>query len=126
MQVLDSGIAKATPLRDTTSVISMLKEKAYRYIYVWKAYPKAIEALHQCIALRKNAEDYFSMGIAMGLQKNDSASYYMNRSVEFAIGRRPVLPEDTFATVGHHPPGGYAPHHAEPRATSSHIRHHQP
>lgn len=85
MQVLDSGIAAATALGDTAFVVSMLKEKAFRYVYVWKDYPKAIEAFHQCIALRENAEDYFSMGIAMGLQKNDSATYYMNRSVELAI-----------------------------------------
>lgn len=85
MQVLDSGIVEATALRDTAFIVSMLEEKAYRYVYVWKDYPKAIEAFHQCIALRENAEDHFSMGIAMGLHKNDSASYYMNRSVELAI-----------------------------------------
>lgn len=85
MQVLDSGIVEAIALRDTAFIVSMLEEKAYRYVYVWKDYQKAIEAFRQCIAFRENAEDYFSMGIAMGLHKNDSASYYMNRSVELAI-----------------------------------------
>lgn len=85
MQVLDSGIAEATTLRDTAFVVKMLEEKAYRCVYVWKDYPEAIEAFRQCIAFREDAEDYYSMGIAMGLQKNDSASYYMNRSVELAI-----------------------------------------
>lgn len=85
MQVLDSGIAEATTLRDTAFIVKMLEEKAYRCVYVWKDYPEAIEAFRQCIAFREDAEDYYSMGIAMGLQKNDSASYYMNRSVELAI-----------------------------------------
>ena len=42
MSVLDSGIAAATACRDTYLMVSMLAEKANRYVYVDKDYKKAI------------------------------------------------------------------------------------
>lgn len=63
----------------------MLSDKAYWYVYVWKDYKKAIETFHAAIALDAKAESFFSMGIALGLNKNDSAPYYMERSIELAV-----------------------------------------
>ncbi len=85
MTVIDSGIVAAKALQDTAEVVDMLGEKAYWYVYVWKDYAKAIETFREAIALKEKAELCFSIGIAMGLQKEDSASYYMNRSVELAV-----------------------------------------
>lgn len=85
MTVIDSGIVAAKVLQDTAEVVDMLGEKAYWYVYVWKDYAKAIETFREAIALKEKAELCFSIGIAMGLQKEDSASYYMNRSVELAV-----------------------------------------
>ena len=81
MSVLDSGIAAATACRDTYLMVSMLAEKANRYVYVDKDYKKAIEAHLRAIAIREDEGVSYSLGIAMGLQGNDSASYYMDRSI---------------------------------------------
>lgn len=85
MAVIDSGIVEAKALRDTAKVIEMMGAKAYWYVYVWKDYAKAIETFRAAIALKEEAQLCFSMGVAMGLQNEDSASYYMNRSVELAM-----------------------------------------
>ena len=82
MAVLDSGIAAATACRDTYLMVNMLSEKANRYVYVEKDYKKAIEAHLRAIAIREDEGLCYSLGIAMGLQGNDSASYYMDRSIE--------------------------------------------
>lgn len=82
---IDSGIALAKVLQDTGRMVDMLSNKAYWYVYVWKDYEKAIETFRTAIALDANAENFFSMGIAMGLNRNDSASYYMERSIELAV-----------------------------------------
>ena len=81
MSVLDSGIAAATACRDTYLMVSMLAEKANRYVYVDQDYKKAIEAHLRAIAIREDEGLCYSLGIAMGLQGNDSASYYMDRSI---------------------------------------------
>ncbi len=81
MSVLDSGIAAATACRDTYLMVSMLAEKANRHVYVDKDYKKAIEAHLRAIAIREDEGLCYSLGIAMGLQGNDSASYYMDRSI---------------------------------------------
>lgn len=85
MAVIDSGIARAEALRDTVRMVDMLSNKAYWYVYVWKDYKKASDTFRAAIALRETAEDCSSLGIAMGLQKADSACYYMDRSVELAV-----------------------------------------
>ncbi len=82
---IDSGIALAKALQDTGRMADMLSDKAYWYVYVWKDYKKAIETFHAAIALDAKAENFFSMGIALGLNKNDSAPYYMERSIELAV-----------------------------------------
>ena len=85
MAAIDSGIALARSLRDTGSVVNMLGDKASWHVYVWKDYAKAIEVLRTSLTLDERMENCFSMGIAMGLDKNDSASYYMERSIELAV-----------------------------------------
>lgn len=85
MAVIDSGIALAETLQDTGKLVDMLDDKAFRCVYVWKDYDKAIETFRAALAWDERAEDCFSMGIAMGLNKNDSASYYMERSIELAM-----------------------------------------
>ena len=82
---IDSGVALAKALQDTGRMADMLIDKAYWYVYVWKDYEKAIETFRTAIALDARAGSFFSMGIAMGLNKNDSASYYMERSIELAV-----------------------------------------
>lgn len=83
--VLDSGIVAAAACRDTFLLLRMLAEEATRYVYVQKDYAKAIEAFRKAIALSDDAGLHFSQGVAMGLLGNDSASYYMNRSIELAL-----------------------------------------
>ena len=85
MAAIDSGIALAKALQDTGRMADMLSDKAYWYVYVWKDYEKAIETFRAAIALNAKAENFFSMGIAMGLNKNDSAPYYMERSIGLAM-----------------------------------------
>ena len=87
MTVLDSGIAAATACRDTYLIVHMLSLKANKYVYVEKNYKKAIEAHLRAIAVREDEGLCFSLGIAMGLQGNDSASYYMDRSIEL-VGQK--------------------------------------
>ncbi|WP_308759378.1 hypothetical protein [uncultured Bacteroides sp.] len=82
---IDSGIALAKALQDTGRMVDMLSDKAYWYVYVWKDYDKAIETFRAAIAQDVRAENLFSMGIAMGLNKNDSAAYYMERSIKLAV-----------------------------------------
>ncbi|MBD9092546.1 MAG: hypothetical protein EGQ20_08465 [Bacteroides oleiciplenus] len=88
MAVLDSGIVEATACRDTYLIVSMLAEQAYRYVYVEKDYKKAIEAHLRAIAIREDEGLCYSLGIAMGLQGNDSASYYMDRSIELVTQKK--------------------------------------
>lgn len=88
MAVLDSGIAEATACRDTSLMVRMLAEQAYRYVYVEKDYKKAIEAHLRAIAIREDEGLCYSLGIAMGLQGNDSASYYMDRSIELVAQKK--------------------------------------
>lgn len=88
MAVLDSGIVEATVCRDTYLTVSMLAEQAYRYVYVEKDYKKAIEAHLRAIAIREDEGLCYSLGIAMGLQGNDSASYYMDRSIELVTQKK--------------------------------------
>ena len=66
----------------------MLAEQAYRYVYVEKDYKKAIEAHLRAIAIREDEGLCYSLGIAMGLQGNDSASYYMDRSIELVTQKK--------------------------------------
>ena len=87
MTVLDSGIAAATACRDTYLIVHMLSLKASKHVYVEKNYKKAIEAHLRAIAVREDEGLCFSLGIAMGLQGNDSASYYMDRSIEL-VGQK--------------------------------------
>jgi tetratricopeptide (TPR) repeat protein/DNA-binding CsgD family transcriptional regulator len=87
MTVLDSGIAAATACRDTYLIVHMLSLKASKHVYVEKNYEKAIEAHLRAIAVREDEGLCFSLGIAMGLQGNDSASYYMDRSIEL-VGQK--------------------------------------
>lgn len=88
MAVLDSGIVEATACRDTYLMVSMLAEQAYRYVYVEKDYAKAIKAHLRAIAIREDEGLCYSLGIAMGLQGNDSASYYMDRSIELVTQKK--------------------------------------
>ena len=91
MAVLDSGIAAATACRDTYLMVNMLSEKANRYVYVEKDYKKAIEAHLRAIAIREDEGLCYSLGIAMGLQGNDSAPYYMDRSIELVEKKKDTM-----------------------------------
>lgn len=91
MAVLDSGILEATACRDTYLMVSMLAEQAYRYVYVEKDYAKAIETHLRAIAIREDEGLCYSLGIAMGLNGNDSASYYMDRSIELVGQKRDTV-----------------------------------
>lgn len=91
MAVLDSGIVEATACRDTYLMVSMLAEQAYRYVYVEKDYAKAIKAHLRAIAIREDEGLCYSLGIAMGLQGNDSASYYMDRSIELVTQKKDTV-----------------------------------
>lgn len=85
MAVLDSGIVEAEAYKDTGKLVDMLAIKAHRYVYVWKDYDKAVATFRRAIVLREEPGLCFSQGISMGLQGNDSATFYTNRSVELAM-----------------------------------------
>lgn len=85
MAVLDSGIVEAEACKDTGKLVDMLAVKGYRYVYVWKDYNRAVKILRRAIALRESANLCFSQAVAMGLRGNDSAAFYMNRSVELGL-----------------------------------------
>lgn len=86
--VLDSGIVEAIASRDTLLMTFMYSNRANWYVYALKDYERAIDSFRKAIALMEDSGLYFSQGIAMGLQGNDSSHYYMNRSIQLALQNR--------------------------------------
>lgn len=91
MSVLDSGITEATIRKDTNRLVEMLATKSHHYVYVWKDYQKAVKTFHKAISIREDAELCYSQGIAMGLLGDDSASWYLNRSISLAMQKKDTI-----------------------------------
>lgn len=83
--LLDTGLTEALALRDTNKAVDMLQLQAYQYTYVWKDYPRTVNAYRRALQLKETAGLCFSQGLAMGLMHDDSADYYLNRSVELGL-----------------------------------------
>lgn len=83
--LLDTGLAEALALRDTNKAVDMLGMQANQYTYVWKDYPRTVNAYRRALQLKETAGLCFSQGLAMGLMHGDSADYYLNRSVELGL-----------------------------------------
>ncbi len=83
--LLDTGLTEALALRDTGKAITILDMQAYQYTYIWKDYPRTVSAYRRALQLKEIAELCFSQGLAMGLMHDDSADYYLNRSVELGL-----------------------------------------
>lgn len=83
--LLDTGLTEALALRDTNKAVDMLNIQAYQYTYIWKDYPRSVNAYRHALQLRETAETCYSQGLAMGLMHSDSADYYLNRSVELGL-----------------------------------------
>lgn len=83
--LLDTGLTEALALRDTNKAVDMLQLQAYQYTYVWKDYLRTVNAYRRALQLKETAGLCFSQGLAMGLMHDDSADYYLNRSVELGL-----------------------------------------
>lgn len=83
--LLDTGINVSLAQRDTNFAVQMLDLQADVYVYSKKDNARAVIALRRAMHLKESSGIAFSLGIAMGLIHHDSASYYMNRSVEIAL-----------------------------------------
>lgn len=86
--LLDTGISVALAQRDTNAAVKMLTLQGGDYVYAQKDNPRAIVALRRAVQLRETPGRAFSLGIAMALTGHDSASYFMNRSVELALQKK--------------------------------------
>lgn len=91
LAALDSAIAVATLRRDTSEMVSLYGKKANKYVYIWKDYGKSVEELRKAVALREDDGLCFTLGISMGLNGDDSATYYMDRSIEMALDKKDTI-----------------------------------
>lgn len=85
--VLDSGSVRALAMGDRRRAGDFLAEKGECYVYAYKDYRRAADAYRRALSLRETADTHFSLGITLGLLKEDSATWHTNRSVELALQR---------------------------------------
>ena len=83
--LLDTGIIAALAQRDTNYAVKMLYLQGGDYVYAKKDNARGVVAYRRALQLKESPKIAFSLGIAMALIHHDSASYYMNRSVELAL-----------------------------------------
>lgn len=85
--VLDSGSVRALSMDDRRRAGDFLAEKGECYVYAYKDYRRAADTYRRALSLRETADNHFSLGITLGLLKEDSATWHTNRSVELALQR---------------------------------------
>ena len=85
--VLDSGNVRALSVGDRRRAGDFLAEKGECYVYAYKDYRRAADAYRRALSLRETADNHFSLGITLGLLKEDSATWHTNRSVTLALQR---------------------------------------
>ena len=63
----------------------MLMEQGRMYRFVWQDYPKCTDIFRRMVAIKEKPVEVYSLGLAMALEKNDSAVYWMNRAAELSM-----------------------------------------
>ena len=90
----DEGFQKASELKDTFWMQEMLMEQGRMYRFVWQDYPKCTDIFRRIVAIKEKPVEVYSLGLAMALEKNDSAVYWMNRAAELSMQEK-----DTVQTI---------------------------
>ena len=85
LAVLDSGSVRALAVGDTVFAGDYLAEKGECYVYTYKDYRRGADSYRAALRLRETADNHFSLGICLGLLKEDSALWHSNLSVELAM-----------------------------------------
>ena len=83
--VYEKGFQKARELKDTFWMQEMLMEQGRMYRFVWQDYPKCTDIFRRMVAIKEKPVEVYSLGLAMALEKNDSAVYWMNRAAELSM-----------------------------------------
>ena len=86
--VYEEGLQKATELKDTFWTQEMLMEQGRMYRFVWQDYPKCTDIFRRMVAIKEKPVEVYSLGLAMALEKNDSAVYWMNRAAELSMQKK--------------------------------------
>ena len=81
----EEGFQKASELKDTFWMQEMLMEQGRMYRFVWQDYPKCTNIFRRIVAIKEKPVEVYSLGLAMALEKNDSAVYWMNRAAELSM-----------------------------------------
>ena len=79
------GFQKASELKDTFWMQEMLMEQGRMYRFVWQDYPKCTDIFRRIVAIKEKPVEVYSLGLAMALEKNDSAVYWMNHAAELSM-----------------------------------------
>lgn len=81
----EEGFQKARELKDTFWMQEMLLEQGKMYRFVWQDYSSCTNTFRRIVALKEQPLHTYSLGLAMALEKNDSAVYYMDRAAELSM-----------------------------------------
>ena len=81
----EKGFQKARELKDTFWMQEMLMEQGRMYRFVWQDYPKCTDIFRRMVSIKEEPVKVYSLGLAMALEKNDSAVYWMNRAAELSM-----------------------------------------
>ena len=81
----EEGFRKASELKDTFWMQEMLLEQGKMYRFVWQDYSSCTNMFRRIVALKEQPLHTYSLGLAMALERNDSAVYYMNRAAELSM-----------------------------------------
>ena len=81
----NEGFQKASELKDTFWMQEMLMEQGRMYRFVWQDYPKCTDIFRRIVAIKEKPVEVYSLGLAMALEKNDSAVYWMNHAAELSM-----------------------------------------
>ena len=81
----EEGFRKACELKDTFWMQEMLLEQGKMYRFVWQDYSSCTNIFRRIVALKEQPLHTYSLGLAMALERNDSAVYYMNRAAELSM-----------------------------------------
>ena len=87
----EEGFQKARELKDTFWMQEMLMEQGRMYRFVWQDYPKCTDIFRRMVAIKEKPVEVYSLGLAMALEKNNSAVYWMNRAAELSMQEKDTV-----------------------------------
>ena len=85
LALYEEGFQKARELKDTFWMQEMLLEQGKMYRFVWQDYSSCTNMFRRIVSLKEQPLHTYSLGLAMALERNDSAVYYMNRAAELSM-----------------------------------------